>query len=61
MKCSFCSKEISPGKGKMFVKKDGKVLYFDSRKCEKNMLELKRKARTTKWTEEHKRIKEEAK
>jgi len=36
----------------MFVKKDAKILYFCSRKCEKNMLELKRKARQTTWTEE---------
>lgn len=50
-KCSFCGREIPKGTGKIYVKKDGKILYFDRMKCEKNMLKLKRKARTTKWTE----------
>ncbi len=48
--CSFCGYEIEPGTGKMFVRKDGKILYFCSRKCEKNMLELKRNPRKLKWT-----------
>ncbi len=33
----------------MFVKVDGKVLYFCSSKCERNMLELKRNPRKIKW------------
>ncbi len=49
MKCSFCKREIEPGTGKMFVRNDGKVLYFCSSKCEKNMLELGRKPRKVKW------------
>lgn len=51
--CSFCGKTISKGTGKMFVKKDGKVLYFCSSKCEKSMLKLKRKARNFKWTKHY--------
>jgi len=47
--CSFCNKEIEKGKGTMFVKETGKVLWFCSSKCEKNMLKLKRKAIQTKW------------
>ena len=50
MKCTFCSSEIIPGTGKMFVKKDGKVFYFCSMKCEKNMLKLGRKPRNVRWT-----------
>lgn len=50
-KCSFCGKPIEPGTGKMYVKKDGTVLFFDANKCYKNMIELKRVARTTEWTE----------
>jgi len=50
MKCSFCQENIRPGTGKMLVKVDGKIIYFCSNKCEKNMLKLKRKARTLKWT-----------
>jgi len=51
MKCSFCNREIEKGTGKMYVKKDGKIFYFCSSKCEKNHLKLKRKARDIKWTQ----------
>ena len=34
----------------MFVKLDGKILWFCSSKCEKNMLKLKRDPRKFKWT-----------
>ena len=58
VECSFCGKEIPKGTGKMFVKNDGKILYFCSRKCEKNMLELKRIPKKVKWTKEYRRWKE---
>ncbi|MBD3361208.1 50S ribosomal protein L24e [Candidatus Woesearchaeota archaeon] len=48
-KCSFCKKEIKPGTGKMFVKKDGKLFYFCSRKCEMHALKLKRKPANMTW------------
>lgn len=48
--CSFCGKEIPFGTGKMYVKKDAKILYFCSRKCEKNLLELKRNPRAFGYT-----------
>ena len=51
--CSFCGKVIPKGTGKMFVKKDGKILYFDSSKCEKNLLKLNRKPRNFKWTKSY--------
>ena len=53
-KCTFCKKEIRPGTGKMYVKKEGKIIYICSAKCEKNMLKLKRKALSLKWTEKKK-------
>lgn len=56
VKCSFCGKEIAPGTGKMFVKKDGKIFYFCSSKCEKNVLNLTRDNKKIKWTEEYKRF-----
>ncbi|MBT3408062.1 50S ribosomal protein L24e [Candidatus Woesearchaeota archaeon] len=56
-KCNFCGKEIEPGTGVQFIKKDSKIFNFCSRRCEKNMLELKRKPRRTKWTEEYKKEK----
>ena len=51
--CSFCGTDIETGCGKMFVKTDGKIFYFCSMKCEKNMLKLKRKPRVTRWTAEN--------
>jgi large subunit ribosomal protein L24e len=48
--CSFCGKQIMPGTGKIFVQNTGKILYFDSAKCEKNMLKLNRKNTKLKWT-----------
>lgn len=44
---------MDKGTGKMFVKTDGKIFYFCSRRCEKNMFKLKRKPRKTKWTLEY--------
>ncbi|MBW2990935.1 50S ribosomal protein L24e [Candidatus Woesearchaeota archaeon] len=56
-RCDFCRKTMEPGTGKMFVRKDGKTFDFCSSKCEKNMLKLKRKPRTTKWTVEYADVK----
>ncbi|MEM4134212.1 MAG: 50S ribosomal protein L24e [Candidatus Micrarchaeia archaeon] len=50
MKCSFCNKEIKKGSGLVYVKTDGTMFYFDSGKCMKNMLKLKRKPTKLKWT-----------
>ena len=49
MKCSFCSKMIKKGMGKMFVRNSGEILYWCSSKCEKNY-KLGRKAKSLKWT-----------
>lgn len=54
MKCSFCGKEIKPGTGIIFVFKTGKKLNFCSRKCERNMLVLKRKPTKLKWAKKQK-------
>jgi len=50
--CSFCGHTLEKGTGKMLVKNDSRILYFCSTKCEKNMLQLNRKAREHKWTAE---------
>ena len=50
-RCAFCGKIIPPGKGKMVVFNDGKILYFCSSKCEKNYLKLGRDPKKYKWTE----------
>ena len=49
-KCNFCGAELEKGTGKMFIELDGRILYFCSNKCEKNMLKLKRNPRHMKWT-----------
>lgn len=56
-KCTFCGQAIDKGTGKIYVKKEGKILYFCSMKCEKNLLKLRRKPRETRWTEEFHAIK----
>ncbi|MBN2420977.1 50S ribosomal protein L24e [Candidatus Woesearchaeota archaeon] len=57
-KCSFCGSEIEKGTGKTLFMKDGKTINFCSRKCEKNLLKLKRVARETPWTVEYKNAKQ---
>ena len=57
VKCTFCGEILKPGTGKMFVKKDAKILYFCSKKCEKNMLKLKRKPYNIKWSGRYKKQK----
>ncbi|MBS3166075.1 hypothetical protein J4444_03045 [Candidatus Woesearchaeota archaeon] len=59
-KCSFCGEQIERGTGKMFVYVSGKIDYFCTNKCEKNLFKLKHKPLQTKWTakyrEEHARM-----
>lgn len=55
MKCSFCKEEIETGTGKMFVKTDAKIFYFCSRRCEKNLLKLKRSPAKVKWISKKKK------
>ncbi len=47
------------GTGKMSVKNDGRIYYFCSSKCEKNLMKLSRTARRTRWTEEARAYKKE--
>jgi len=48
--CDFCGKEIQPGTGKMYIKKDGTVFHFCSSKCEKAQIKRGFKNRITPWT-----------
>jgi len=43
--------------GKMFVYVSGKVVYFCSTKCEKNVFKLGRKPLRVKWTEAYRKVK----
>jgi len=49
-KCSFCGKDLEPGSGKMYIKRDGTVYYFCSHKCQINKIQLNRDSRKFKWT-----------
>jgi large subunit ribosomal protein L24e len=53
MECSFCGRNIEKGTETVYVTNKGKASYFCSRKCEKNILKLGRKARKVKWTEDY--------
>lgn len=48
-KCSFCAVNVEKGTGKMYINATGKILYFCSNKCEKNLLKLERDPRDFKW------------
>lgn len=49
-KCTYCNSEIKKGTGLLFAQNDGRMLWFDRKKCEKNMFKLRRKASSLKWT-----------
>ena len=53
-KCAFSGRPIAQGTGTMYVRKDGKILYFEGMKAQKNFFKLGRKPRETRWTEEFK-------
>ncbi len=48
--CTFCGNGIEPGTGKMYIRIDGSVFYFDRHKCFVNFVELKRVPRETRWS-----------
>ncbi len=50
--CSFCGTVIEKGTGVMYVKKDGKILWFCSTKCEKATFKLKQTPRHKPWTKD---------
>ncbi|MFH0710983.1 MAG: 50S ribosomal protein L24e [Candidatus Aenigmatarchaeota archaeon] len=49
LKCSFCGKLMKSGTGKMYVKNDGTIFYFCSRKCERNQA-MGRDPKKRKWS-----------
>ncbi len=48
--CSFCGYDVPIGRGFMYVRKDGRILHFCSKKCKISMLEQKKNPRKTRWT-----------
>jgi large subunit ribosomal protein L24e len=53
--CSFCGNDVEPGTGKMFIRRDGTIHFFCSGKCERNLLNLRRQPRWTRWTKHFRR------
>jgi len=48
--CDYCSADIEPGTGTMFVYADGGIDHFCSSKCEKNA-DLDREPRNLEWVD----------
>ncbi len=48
--CTFCGYDIIPTTGKLFMRKDGKVINFCSKKCEIAMNKHNKIPRDTPWT-----------
>ncbi len=59
MECTFCKENIKPGTGLIYVKKEGAVFYFCSKKCERNLLNLRRNPAKLKWIKKEEKIKRE--
>jgi large subunit ribosomal protein L24e len=57
--CTFTGQEIPPGTGKMYVRKDGSILWFSSRMAEKNFLKLKRNPRLVDYTVQGRKAKQQ--
>ncbi|MBN1802734.1 MAG: ribosomal protein L24e family protein [Candidatus Lokiarchaeota archaeon] len=49
-KCSFCSYDVPIGRGITYVKKDGTIYNFCTKKCKKALLNYKKNPRKTRWT-----------
>ncbi len=52
-RCSFCGYEFPPGTGILYVRRDGSMQWFCSRKCRISLVEFKRDQRKLKWTAYH--------
>ena len=55
--CSFCGREIEPGTGTLFIRKDGSFFQYCSSKCRKNSLHLGRVPRRVRWTQQYATLK----
>ncbi|MDH5362435.1 MAG: 50S ribosomal protein L24e [Aigarchaeota archaeon] len=51
--CSFCGRNFTHGQGTMFVRRDGTILWFCSRKCRIYATKHRKDPRKYKWTERY--------
>ena len=56
-KCSFCGYDIEPGTGTNYIRADGKVIYFCSKKCRIHMLKLGHRPTKIRWTKAYRDVK----
>jgi large subunit ribosomal protein L24e len=50
VRCSFCGGNLPEGRGKMYVRNDGKVFYFCQSKCQSNWRKG-REGKSVRWTQ----------
>ncbi len=60
-KCSFSGEDIEPGSGLLYVKRNGEVYHYKSRKCFREHQRLKRVPRYVRWTKQAQALKAERK
>jgi large subunit ribosomal protein L24e len=48
-RCAFCGREFPHGVGMLYVKRDGSMLWFCSKKCRVYMVEQRKDPRKLKW------------
>jgi large subunit ribosomal protein L24e len=51
--CAFCGHDIEAGTGISFVRRNGQLLRFCSRKCRRSLLDFNRDPRKFKWTKKY--------
>ncbi|MHA2244839.1 MAG: 50S ribosomal protein L24e [Candidatus Hodarchaeales archaeon] len=51
--CNFCGGAIEPGTGISFVRKNGQLIRFCTRKCRRSLIDFKRDPRKFKWTKKY--------
>jgi len=56
-KCAYCNSELRKGTGIMYVYKTGDIAYYDSNKCFKSHVRLRRKLNTKLVVKETKIVK----
>ncbi len=59
--CSYSGDVIEPGTGLMYVKRNGEVYHYKTRKCFREHQKLKRVPRYVRWTKQARELKQERK